>query len=238
MWCLQLRRKGVSLKQYMGKSFNFFSCVRQNSISFCRSVFPLLWVQQGTLQVRRSGYPVQRWAGDGLSSRSCPAPSPSPSHHCRQDVPGCRRPGGPQGSQALPEGQGVLCPRAALRCPAQGGRQNSSLLAGCACTARPVLGCWGEWGGSSSPPESSIPIQWRTGKHSLARLGFYSQSSFDVSAAGGLALLWRGSRERAGGVVRSSPSRALEAVALPQGRSRCPSGPCAFAQETFAMLSL
>lgn len=108
MWCLQLRRKGVSLKQYMGKSFNFFPCVGQNSISFCRSVFPLLWVQQGTLQVRRSGYPVQRWAGDGLSSRSCPAPSPSPSHHCREDVPGCRRPGGPQGSQTLPEGQGVL----------------------------------------------------------------------------------------------------------------------------------
>lgn len=53
----------------------------------------------------------------------------------------------------------ACCPRAALRCPAQGGRQNSSLLAGCACTASPLLGCWGEWGGSSSPPESSIPIQ-------------------------------------------------------------------------------
>lgn len=81
------------------------------------------------------------------------------------------------------------------------GRQSSSLLAGCACTASPLLGGWGEQGGFSSPPESSIPIQRGTGKYSLVRLGCYSQSSFDVSVAGGLARLWRGSRECAAGAV-------------------------------------
>lgn len=226
-------QKGSKFETVHGKIVEFFSCVGQNLISFCCSAFPLPWVQQGTLQVRRSAERAMSCPRGAVLPHPCPCPHPIAARKMCQAAGGRRARRGARSCQRV-KACSVLELLYVAPCR---GRQNSSLLAGCACTASPLLGCWGEQGGFSSPPESSIPVQWGTGKYSLVRPGFCSQSSFDISVAGGLAGLWRGSGERAGGAVRCSPS-ALEAAALPRGRSRCPSAPCAFAQKTFAVLSL
>lgn len=111
MWC-QLCRKGVSLRQYMGKSFNFFV------------VWGRTWYHSAVVLFPSRGCSRGRCRSDAALSGRCPVleelPCPIPVPVPIPSLPGrCAGLQGPQGSQTLPKGQGVLRPRAALHCPLQ-----------------------------------------------------------------------------------------------------------------------
>lgn len=150
MWCLQLCRKGVSLRQYVGKSFNFFVVWGRTWYHSAVVLFPSRGCSRGRCRsdAALSGRcPV-------LEELPCPVPVPVPIPLLPGRCAGLQEAGGPTGEPGLAKRSRCAPSSSCFMLPlAEDGRAAVSWRAVRALRAL----CWGAGGSRVVSPRPQNP---------------------------------------------------------------------------------